>query len=282
MDGGATGTNGNRFGTSGGWPVTSGNARGLGWAIVIGLPLWFAIQLYADVQSISADSARAGSPRAMADIWGSELTSFASWLLVAIGVFLWTAWLAPARFGWVRCILGHIAGALAASLCHITLMVAFREILWAAWGMDYGPGIFTEFGYELRKDIPTYIIIVLASALVQALSRKANEAGADAAMFEIGDGSRTIRLPIGEIDHVEAAGNYVEVHAGETKHLARGTLAGVEERLGEHGFARIHRSRLVRRGAIRSIDTMPSGDFTLTLADGSELRGSRRYRDRLD
>ena len=47
------------------------------------------------------------------------------------------------------------------------------------------------------------------------------------------------------------------------------------------GFARIHRSRLVRRDAVRRLETLPSGDFTVMLDDGTELRGSRRFRDAL-
>ena len=54
-------------------------------------------------------------------------------------------------------------------------------------------------------------------------------------------------------------------------------LAAVEEALGP-GFARIHRGQLVRRAAIRRIETDRSGDFTVTLEGGTALRGSRRYR----
>jgi DNA-binding LytR/AlgR family response regulator len=60
--------------------------------------------------------------------------------------------------------------------------------------------------------------------------------------------------------------------------LHRATLAGVAQELGD-GFVQIHRSRLVRRAAIRRIETDRSGDFTVVLEDGTELKGSRRYRE---
>jgi len=54
-------------------------------------------------------------------------------------------------------------------------------------------------------------------------------------------------------------------------------LSAVEAELGD-AFLRIHRGRLVRRAAIRRIETDKSGDFTVELASGASLRGSRRYR----
>lgn len=44
------------------------------------------------------------------------------------------------------------------------------------------------------------------------------------------------------------------------------------------GFARFHRGRLVRRAAIRRIETDRSGDFPVALEGGATLRGSRRFR----
>ena len=57
-------------------------------------------------------------------------------------------------------------------------------------------------------------------------------------------------------------------------------MAAVEAELGP-AFARIHRSRLVRRDAVRAIESGQSGDFTVTLANGERVRGSRRHRDAL-
>lgn len=54
----------------------------------------------------------------------------------------------------------------------------------------------------------------------------------------------------------------------------------IEAELGEL-FVRIHRSRLVNRAAICSIDTNPSGDFEVETAAGAVLKGSRRFRDAL-
>ena len=57
--------------------------------------------------------------------------------------------------------------------------------------------------------------------------------------------------------------------------------AALEEQLAASGFVRIHRSRLVNRHHVRSISGNDSGDFTVTLDDGRQIGGSRRWRDAL-
>ncbi len=63
--------------------------------------------------------------------------------------------------------------------------------------------------------------------------------------------------------------------------LARRTTAELETELGPHGFARFHRSQLVRRAAIASSETSQSGDFAMTLRSGMVVQGSRRFRQNL-
>ncbi|MGN6376775.1 MAG: LytR/AlgR family response regulator transcription factor, partial [Sphingomonas sp.] len=115
-----------------------------------------------------------------------------------------------------------------------------------------------------------------------AIARAATPAVAPSAtpMLPVPDGAVTHSVPLDEIESVTAAANYVEIAWGDRRLLHRATLAALEEQLGD-GFVRIHRSRLVRRAAVRRIEGDKSGDFTVELASGAQLRGSRRYRDRL-
>ena len=84
-------------------------------------------------------------------------------------------------------------------------------------------------------------------------------------------------LPLADIDVVEAAGNYVQLHCGPESHLWRRSLSGVESELPPDVFVRVHRSALVRVAAIRELKTRPRGDFLLVLASGREVPGSRRH-----
>ena len=84
-----------------------------------------------------------------------------------------------------------------------------------------------------------------------------------------------------EIDWVEAAGDYVTLHAAGKGHLVRDSLRNIEARLGAHGFVRIHRSILVKLGRIRELVAKDSGDHDIVLHDGTVLRSSRSYKDAL-
>src|SRR3546814_4351013 len=95
----------------------------------------------------------------------------------------------------------------------------------------------------------------------------------DVCSSDLGDGSVTHHLPIDEIEHVAAAGNYVEIAWRGERLLHRATLNAVEAELGP-AFARIHRSRLVRRAAVRRVVNHKSGDFEVEMESGAMPIGS--------
>lgn len=160
-------------------------------------------------------------------------------------------------------------------------MVALRKLAYAAVGRDYdfahGQLWLTLF-YEWRKDILTYAVLLGLFWWLGERRRAKEAAATPAARLEVKEGGRTTYLDPAEIAWVEAAGNYVELHANGRTHLARGALSSIEARLAGRGFARIHRSRLVNRARIRAVKATPAGDFEVTLDDGQTLTGSRRYR----
>lgn len=92
---------------------------------------------------------------------------------------------------------------------------------------------------------------------------------------------RIVFLRVEEIDWIEAADNYVRVHAGKESHLIRETLQSLEKRLDAGKFLRIHRSFLVNLDRIRELQPIFHGDYAVKLADGTELTLSRNYREKL-
>ena len=92
---------------------------------------------------------------------------------------------------------------------------------------------------------------------------------------------RVVFLRVEEIDWIEAADNYVRVHAGKESHLIRETLQSLEKRLDSGKFLRIHRSFLVNLDRIRELQPIFHGDYVVKLADGTELMLSRNYREKL-
>ncbi len=86
-------------------------------------------------------------------------------------------------------------------------------------------------------------------------------------------------VPFDDIDWVDAAGDYMCVHAlGET-HIVRSTLRELLEKLDEQMFIRIHRSTVVNIERVVSVTRLQKGGSLLHLADGNSLRVSRNYRE---
>jgi two-component system LytT family response regulator len=96
-----------------------------------------------------------------------------------------------------------------------------------------------------------------------------------------GDG-RVILVDADEVDRLEAAGNYVEVHSGARHHLVRETMASLEARLDPARFVRVSRSSIVNATRVRELQPMFNGDFAVVLRDGTKVAGSRRYRAAFD
>jgi two-component system LytT family response regulator len=94
-------------------------------------------------------------------------------------------------------------------------------------------------------------------------------------------GGRILILRVEDIDWLEAASNYVRIHASGRQYLLRETMSNLEARLDPAQFVRIHRSTMVRLERIRELEPLFQGDYVLILEDGTRLTSSRGYRDRL-
>jgi hypothetical protein len=272
-------------GTSGGDCGTSGavRRRRILWLVLAAL-LFMTVQAVANVESTLTDLHRAGIDHPAWHVWTWELTSLALWLALSPAIWWIVARARPPRLNLPLAVLAHAAATVPLSVVHILGMIVLRQLVYSAMGQTYTfdtPAAL--FLYEYRKDAATYLLIGAAIGFAQWLLARPDPVPVDKgqdqghAVLLVPDGNITHRVPVAAIESAIAAGNYVEiVWAGRTL-LHRSTLAALAEQLGP-GFARIHRGRLVRRDAVRSVETDKSGDFTVSLASGAQLRGSRRYR----
>lgn len=217
-------------------------------------------------------------------VW--ELTSVAgSLLLLPLVAAAWRRW-PPERLGWGRWAALHLALTVPFSLAHVALMVALREAIYAIAAAPYDfthGGALVQLVYEWRKDAITYglwlLVFLIDARLRRAAPARATAPAEPAARLVVRDGARTQALAIDAIIFVEAAANYVRiVHAGGEA-LDRGALAEFEDRLGQEGFVRVHRSRLVNRRHVLGFERTPAGDFQIELAGAQRVLGSRRYKD---
>lgn len=92
------------------------------------------------------------------------------------------------------------------------------------------------------------------------------------------ESGRAVIIHMAEIERIEAAGNYCEIHTTRETHLLRQPISRLEAELDPQRFIRIHRSSIVRHDRIRQIETSFQGDYVVTLRDGTRLPAGRTYR----
>ena len=77
-----------------------------------------------------------------------------------------------------------------------------------------------------------------------------------------------VRVGVDEVDWIEAAKDYVLLHTPTRSHILRGTMGAIETRVAPFGLIRVHRSAIVRPGAVRSLQQSAAGSATLVLDGG--------------
>ena len=97
----------------------------------------------------------------------------------------------------------------------------------------------------------------------------------------IKDGSSTTFVPIKDIDWIDAAGDYMCIHASGQTHIMRTTMKDLEARLDPGIFQRVHRSTIVNLQRVEKVSSHINGEFHLTLSCGSSLKMSRSYKDKV-
>jgi len=93
---------------------------------------------------------------------------------------------------------------------------------------------------------------------------------------------KVIFVKLEDVDYIESAHNYVEVHVDKQSHLLRETLNSIEARLPAEKFVRISRSVIVHIERVKELQPLFYGEYAVTLHNGTRLTLSRRYRDRLE
>ena len=89
-------------------------------------------------------------------------------------------------------------------------------------------------------------------------------------------------IRVAEIDWIEGAGVYVNLHTGGKELLYRSTLNELSRYLDPMRFIRIHRSSIVNIDSIIELHPISHGEFELLLKGGHRSRVSRTYRVELE
>lgn len=109
-----------------------------------------------------------------------------------------------------------------------------------------------------------------------ALERKYPE------ILPIRQGREILRVPAAGIDWVDAAGDYMCLHARGQTHILRCTMKELEQLLDPRLFQRVHRSTIVNLRKVKSLRAHMNGEYFLALEGGHELKLSRTHRDKIE
>ncbi|RHW77043.1 LytTR family DNA-binding domain-containing protein [Colwellia sp. RSH04] len=124
----------------------------------------------------------------------------------------------------------------------------------------------------------------------QILSELANDQELSISSYSdilpIKDGGEVSRVPVKDILWIDAAGDYMCVHAidasqNETTHILRKTMKELEEALDPRQFIRNHRSTIVNKTFIDKFCSQINGEYFLVMKNGKELKVSRSYKDKV-
>jgi len=102
----------------------------------------------------------------------------------------------------------------------------------------------------------------------------------DRLVVKSGGSTRFVRVV--DVDWIEAAGVYVNLHVAGKEFLYRTALNDLAERLDPRRFVRVHRSAIVNIESIVQLEPISHGEFDVVLRNGSRARVSRTYRAQLE
>ena len=97
----------------------------------------------------------------------------------------------------------------------------------------------------------------------------------------IKDGGETTLVETSDIDWVDAAGDYMCIHANDETHIMRITMKELEAQLDPRNFQRVHRSTIVNLDRVTKVCSHLNGEFHLILVNGVSIKMSRSYKEKV-
>lgn len=254
------------------------------------------VSLFANVGVVWIEYARGGGdwPRWMP--WVLEITSHVG-LAVIVPLIVWFDHRFPIRAGtWGVSVLAHALFSVIASIVHVIVMYVSRVLVfrvlspdspyeWVDWAR--------ELGYEYLKDFRTYMLILAMIYLYRfIILRLQGEAGfigdddsedmpAISDRFLVKKFGREFLVRVSDIEWIESAGNYVNLHVRGRVYPLRDTMTNISEKLAAQGFQRVHRSAIVNLDQVAEIVAFDTGDGQARLRTEATVPVSRRFRKEL-
>lgn len=265
------------------------------WEILI-VAAFILMGLFANVGIVGIEYARAGDDWERWIPWVLEGTSHAA-IAALIPLILWFDRRFPILAAtWRTSLVAHALFSVVWSMVHVLLMYGGRVLLYrffspeAPYHWSNWPG---EFAYEYLKDFRTYmgilLLIYLYRFIILRLQGEAGYVGGDdndnaapvSDRFLVKKLGREFLVRVNDIEWIESAGNYVNLHVRGRVYPLRDTMTSISEKLATQGFQRVHRSAIVNLDQVAEIVAFDTGDGEARLRTEATVPVSRRFRKEL-
>ena len=95
-------------------------------------------------------------------------------------------------------------------------------------------------------------------------------------------GGRATSIDLDSIEWIEAAANYIKIHAGDAQYVVRQKISTMEQQLPAEKFVRIHRCLIVSLNHVKELQPCGNGEFVVVLRTAKELPLGRTYRTHVE
>lgn len=92
---------------------------------------------------------------------------------------------------------------------------------------------------------------------------------------------KTYFVDLQEVEWMQAAENYVQLHVGASRHFAHVRIQALQAALDPEVFLRIHRSLIVNLRHVKEVEAVAHGEYALALRSCVRLQSSRSYHEAL-
>lgn len=143
---------------------------------------------------------------------------------------------------------------------------------------------FSDALARARKSLATASASAEGDSRVAAALSEPALAAKPTERFLVKTNDRYIVVRAAEIAWIEAASNYVVLHAASGNHVLRKSMAALEIELDPKQFFRSSRSSIVNLDFVREVQPMTAGEHIILLRDGASVpltRGFREFQERL-
>jgi LytTr DNA-binding domain len=250
------------------------------------LGLWTLLGLVGSVQFFLADQRLASHPHTWWQALATSLSAWYLWGLLSLVVARLGRRFRVDRANFGRHFILHLGASLDLALVHLFASVGLQALLHRVLGepFSFGQSLVDNFTLFYHWNVLTYwaiLAVVHALAYHAVVEERRVPDARPAERLLVADNGRSFFVRTAEVDWIEAARNYVRLHAGDRSYLVRTTLVALARRLDPDRFRRANRSALVNVDRVREVQPWFHGDAIVILQSGARVTLSRRYRAHL-